>query len=111
MALIVTSKALIMCAHLGRVELTPKQQMVTIQHGAVLCEPDLVGAPIVGCIQPATPTSKPCTTVVAIGPGSTSLKVTVGRRRAYVSTLIGVSDGVPPGEIRVALPGQMTVQD
>ncbi len=76
----------------------------------VLCRPDLEGAPIVGCAQPATPTTKPCTTVVQTLPGSTSLKALVGGRPPYVATLSGVTDGVPPGAIMVVHPGQATAQ-
>ncbi len=107
---IVTSNAVIMCAHGGQVTLIPKQAVVTIAGGAVLCEPDLVGCPIVGCAQPPSPGTKPCTLVVSTLPGSTSLKVAVGGRPAYVATLSGLTDGVPPGALIVTFPGQTTVQ-
>jgi hypothetical protein len=107
---IVTSNANIICAHGGQVTLIPKQQQVTIQGGAVLCEPDLAGAPIVGCTLPPSPGSKPCTTVVSTFPGSTSLKVKVGGRPAFVATLSGITDGVPPAPITVISPGQTSVQ-
>lgn len=48
--------------------------------------------------------------VVSTLPGASSLKVKVGGRPAYVSTLSGVTDGVPPGAIMVANPGQVAVQ-
>ena len=107
---IVTSDATIMCVHGGQVTLIPKQTQVTIQGGAILCEPDLVGAPIVGCAQPPSPSTVPCTVVVATLPGSTSLKVVVGGKPAYVATLTGLTNGVPPGTLIVANPGQTTVQ-
>jgi len=53
--------------------------------------------------------TKPCTLVVSTLPGSTSLKVTVGGRPAYLATLSGMTDGVPPGIITVVDPGQATV--
>lgn len=99
-----------MCAHGGRVLTIPGQMQVTIQGGAVLCVPDLLGAPIAGCTQPPTPTTKPCTTLVTTLPGSWSMKVTVGGRPAYVATLSGVTDGVPPSPVVVVFPGQVTVQ-
>lgn len=107
---IVTSNAVITCVHGGQVTIIPKQTQVTIQGGAVLCEPDLVGSPIVGCAQPPSPSTKPCLTVVSTLPGSTSLKVIVGGRPAYVATLSGVTDGVPPGAILVSSPGQTIVE-
>ncbi len=107
---IVTSNAVIMCVHGGQVTLIPRQTQVTIQGGAILCEPDLVGAPIVGCAQPPSPGSAPCTAVVSTLPGSTSLSVMVGGRPAYVATLSGLTNGVPPGALLVTYPGQATVE-
>jgi len=107
---IVTANATIICAHGGRVTLIPKQAQALAGNAPILCEPDLVGSPIVGCAQPPSPSTKPCTMVVSTLPGSTSLKVLVGGRPAYVSTLTGLTDGVPPGSIMVVDPGQMTVQ-
>ncbi len=43
-------------------------------------------------------------------PGSWSLKVTVGGRPAYVATLSGLTDGVPPSPIFCTYPGQVIVQ-
>ena len=107
---IVTTNAVIMCAHGGQVTLIPKQTQVTIQGGAILCEPDLVGSPIVGCAQPPTPATVPCTVVLSTLPGSTSLKVMVDGRPAYVATLSGLTNGVPPGTLIVSFPGQTIVQ-
>lgn len=107
---IVTANATILCAHGGRVTLIPRQTQVSVQGAPVMCEPDLVGAPIVGCPQ-VSPTTKPCTTVVSTIPGpSTSLKVMVSGRPAYVATLNGLTDGVPPGTLMVVNPGQTVVQ-
>lgn len=107
---IVTSNATIMCAHGGQVVLLPTQQTVTIDGGAILCDPDLVGAPIAGCAQPPSPGSAPCTSVVSTLPGSTSLSVLVAGQPAYVATLSGLTDGVPPAPIMAVSPGQTTVQ-
>jgi hypothetical protein len=107
---IITSNAVIMCAHGGQVTLIPKQTQVTIQGGAILCEPDLVGAPIVGCAQPPSPSTVPCTAVISTLPGSTSLVVMVGGRPAYVTTLSGLTNGVPPGALLVTYPGQTIVE-
>ncbi len=66
---IVTTNDTIICIHGGTVVLTPKQAVVTASGGAVLRETDLIGAPIVGCAQPPSISSKPCTTVVSTLPG------------------------------------------
>jgi hypothetical protein len=83
---------------------------VLLGGAVVLCVPDLVGAPIVGCTLPPTPATKPCTTVVQALPGSWSLKVTAGGRPPYLATLTGLTDSVPPATIAVVSPGQVIVQ-
>ena len=107
---IVTTNDTIMCIHGGTLVLTPKQAVVTASGGAVLRETDLIGAPIVGCTQPPTISSKPCTTVVSALPGGSAPTVLVGGLPAHVSTLSGITDGVPPGTISVVAPGAPTVQ-
>jgi hypothetical protein len=107
---VVTRNASILCSHGGRVTLVPSQTQVLIQGSEILCEPDLVRAPIVGCAQPATSNTKPCTLVLSTAPGSSSPKVAVGGRPAYVATLSGLTDGVPPGLVSVRDPGQTVVQ-
>src|SRR4051812_13533912 len=107
---IVTTNAQITCAHGGRVILTPRQFVAEIAGGMILCEGDLIGAPILGCPVPPSPGSKPCTTVVSTLPGSTSLIVNVQGRPAHLATLSGLTDGVPPAPIVVVSPGQVTVQ-
>jgi len=107
---IVTTNAQIMCAHGGHVTLMPRQTVAQIAGGMILCEGDLVGAPIVGCPIPPSPGSKPCTMVVSTLPGSTSLKVSVQGRPVYTAMLSGLTDAVPPAPIMVVSPGQMTVQ-
>jgi hypothetical protein len=109
MGLVVTSNAKIICAHGGQVTLVPRQTAVTVQGGAVMRETDLIGAPIIGCAQPPSVSSKPCTTVVSTLPGGSSPTVTVGGLPAHIDTLSGVTDGVPPGTISVVFAGQTTV--
>src|SRR5688572_24235332 len=107
---IVTSNATILCAHGGRVTIVPKQFQVQIAGGSVLCDGDLSGAPIIGCLQPPTPSTKPCTAVISTLPGSSNPRVSVLGRPVLLATLSGMTDGVPPGVISVVFPGQMTVQ-
>jgi hypothetical protein len=107
---LVTANATILCSHGGRVTLIPGQAQTAAGGGALLCEPDLMGAPIVGCPVAPSPGTKPCTTVISTLPGSFSPKVTAGGRPVYLSTLTGMTDGVPPGMISVIEPGAPLVQ-
>ena len=106
----VTTNARIICAHAGQVTLAPRQTTVTIQGGAVLRESDLIGAPIVGCAQPPSAATKPCTTVVAVLPGGSAPLVTAAGMPVHLDSLSGMSDGVPPGTVSVVFAGQTTVQ-
>lgn len=104
-----TANAAILCIHGGKVTIVPRPGRMMIQGGAVLCEGDLIGAPIVGCpVAPSTNT-KPCTTVVSTLPGSSTPKLMVSGRPAYTALLQGVTDGVPPGGLQVVSPGQVRV--
>ena len=103
---VITTKASILCTHGGRVVITPRPGKALAELGTVLCEPDLVGASILGCTQAPSQSTKPCTSVIAMQPGSTSAKLAVGGRPAYLASLVGTTDGVPPGTVTVADPGQ-----
>ena len=107
---VVTANATIQSVHGGRVTIVPRQTTVLVSGaGPVLCEPDLVGAPIIGCPL-ASPGTKPCTTVVSTLPVvSTSLQLAIGGRPAYVAAVNGVTDSVPPGVLIVVDPGQTLV--
>ena len=82
-----------------------------IQGANVLCEPDLVGAPIVGCELTDITIAKPCTTVLTTLPGSYDPNILVAGRPAYLATLSGTTDGVPAGVTTAASAfGQALVQ-
>jgi hypothetical protein len=110
MMLFLTAGAAVQCAHGGRVQVMPGQQLVTAGGSPVLCEPDLEGRPILGCAQPATPSTKPCTTLVKTLPGSSSLRIRVAGRPVYLSTLSGITDGVPPAPVFATSAGQTSTE-
>src|SRR5262245_46636109 len=102
-----------MCIHGGQMTLRPSVTTVQIGGGFPICVPDLVTMPIVGCPQ-VGPGIVPCTLAVLGDPIITaSPSVIVGGRPAYVVTQVGVpgglTNGVPPGMIICANPGQMIV--
>ena len=110
MPFVVTSSAVIMCAHGGKVTLVPRQSTVTAGGSPVMREGDLVGSPIIGCAQAPSTNTKPCTTVVSTLPGGSKPTVAAGGMPVHIDTLTGMTDGVPPGVITVVSPGQQTVQ-
>lgn len=109
MGLVLTTNARIVCAHGGQVTLLGRQTNVTAQGAPVLRETDLIGAPIIGCTQPPSVSSKPCTTVVSVMPGGSAAKVAVVGMPAHLDSLVGMTDGVPPGTVSVLFAGQTTV--
>jgi hypothetical protein len=107
---VVTSSARIICPHGGQVTLIPRQSTVTVQGAPILRESDLIGAPIVGCAQPPSVGSKPCTTVVSVLPGGSAPAVTAVGMPVHLDSLSGMTDGVPPGTVMVVSAGQASVQ-
>jgi hypothetical protein len=99
-----------MCNHGGRVVIEPRQTQVLAGGGFVICEPDLIGAPISGCPVKTTAVTSPCLAVVEILPGSTAPTVMVVGRAAYLATLRGITNGRPPGTIVVDSAGQFVVE-
>lgn len=110
MGFVVTSNARIVCAHGGQVTLIPKQTTVTIAGAPVLRETDIMGSPIVGCAQPPSVSTKPCTLVASILPGGSAPTVSAGGMPVHLDSLSGMTDGVPPGTVMVVSAGQTTVQ-
>jgi hypothetical protein len=105
---ILNAAALVMCPHGGKVQVIPSQLTTTAGGSPVLVLGDLDGKPIVGCTQPPSPTTAPCTATTPMLVGA-SLKVTVGGRAALLDTATGMTNGVPPGPWKVQLPGQAKV--
>jgi len=107
---VLTTNAVLVCSHGGQVTLIPRQVQVFAQGAPILRLVDLIGAPIVGCSQPPTPVTVPCTAVVSPLPGSTSLTVSVNGIPALIATTTAITNGVPPGVVTVISPGQFAVQ-
>ncbi len=85
----------ITCLHQGTVQLTAGQTLLKVDGQAVLLQGDLEGATISGCTTPASPASKPCTTVVSMSVGAAT-KLKVGGKAVLLDTAAGTTDGVTP---------------
>jgi hypothetical protein len=107
---LLTVNAVLMCPHGGQVTLIPRQVQVLAQGAPILRLVDLIGAPIVGCTQPPTGPTLPCTLVVSPLPGSTSLTVSINGIPALIATATAITNGVPPGVVTVISPGQFVVE-
>jgi hypothetical protein len=108
--LVLNAAAQLQCPHGGRVAAIPGQQRVLAGGAPALRVSDVEGAPIVGCPVPPTPTTKPCTAVAAVLPGSWASTVLAGGEPVLLQTLVAVTDGVPPGPVLVLAPGQAQVE-
>ncbi len=101
-----------MCAHGGQVTVIPKQAQVLAGGMPVLRAGDLEGSPILGCAQPPTPATVPCTVVASVFPipgASTSLFAKALGMPLLLQTLTGLTNGVPPSPLVVVSPGQTKV--
>jgi len=93
----INGNAVITCTHMGKVTVIPKQFQVTIGGAPAIRLSDVVGS-LVACAVPPSPSSKPCTSVVAPPPLWASKTVTVGGMPLLMQNPIpsGTTDGVPP---------------
>jgi hypothetical protein len=91
------------------VVLTPKQTKLIVQGAPAMCEMHVIGCPIIGCLQPPSPATKPCTMVV-IAANTVPTKLSVQGMTVANQSLTGMTDGVPPGAIMVQNPGQVKLQ-
>ncbi len=96
---LLTEDADLRCAHeLGRVGITTSQDWIRIEGRRVLVEHDPVSRSIGGCPNYG-PTIKPCTLTLAVQQGYSSL-VRIDGRRICLDTVIGLTDGTPPGTVK-----------
>lgn len=110
MPFVLNAAAQLQCPHGGRVAVIPGQRQVLAGGAPALRAGDVEGAPIVGCPVPPTPTTKPCTTVAAVLPGSWASSVLAAGEPVLLQTLVALTDGIPPGPVVVLSPGQAQVQ-
>ncbi len=106
-----TEDAIITCKHeLGIVHLLlPLQDIVTIEGRKVLVQNDPEGKPIIGCPNIGA-TIKPCTKTLPVEAGYSDF-LRVNGRRICLDTVIGLTDGTPPGIVKYSVrkPGQNLV--
>jgi hypothetical protein len=109
---LLTEDAVIVCTHeLGKVSLSPRQDLVTIAHRKILVETDPEGRSISGCPN-VGPTIKPCQTTLKVDAGYSDW-MRIDARRICLDTVTGYTDGTPPGVVKyhVHLPGQDLVTE
>lgn len=107
---VLTEDAVLPCQHEnGLAQIVPTQVLARIDGRHVLVAKDPEGRPIVGCPM-SGPGVKPCTMTLPATDGYSSL-VRIDGRRVCLDTVIGLTDGTPPGTIKytVRRPGQALV--
>ena len=104
--LLLTEDALLVCKHeLGKVNIAPTQNFVTINHRRILVENNPEGRSISGC--PLTFPFKPCLTTLRVRKGY-SVFIRIAGKAVCLDTVTGLTDGTPPGTVDyiVRKPGQ-----
>lgn len=96
---LLTEDADLRCAHeLGKVGMVPYQDWVRIEGRRLLVERDPEHRPISGCPNYG-PTIKPCASTLAVQSGYSGL-VRIEGRRLCLDTVVGLTDGTPPGTVK-----------
>lgn len=107
-----TEDAVLVCSHeVGIITNTTTQNFVTIKHRRVLIENNPENRTIVGC--PNTgPSIKPCTKTLKVNQGYSSF-IRINGHRVCLSTVLGLTDGTPPGTViyKVRSAGQKLVAE
>jgi hypothetical protein len=109
---ILTEDALLVCDHeLGTVQIVATQNLVTIGQRRVLIATDPEGRPIKACPNIGA-TIKPCTATLKVRQGYSEW-VRVEARAICLDTVMGLTDGTPPGTVdyKVRNPGQDFVSE
>lgn len=97
MAGVLTTASNVQCGHQGTVS-TRGSAKLKVQGSPVLTGSGVVGSSIAGCTTAPSSTTKPCTSVLAVGVGR-ALKLRVGGQPVLLDTLVGSTNGVPPGTL------------
>lgn len=105
-----TREAVLRCGHDGRVVMVASQQWVRVAGSPVLVEPDPQGRTIVMCPHVGI-NIKPCTGTLAVRTGYSTF-VRIGRRAVCLDSVVGFTDGTPPGAVDYTVrdPGQRLVE-
>ncbi|HEX9981626.1 MAG TPA: hypothetical protein VGF69_00040 [Thermoanaerobaculia bacterium] len=110
--LLLTIDATIVCTHeLGHVKTIATQSLVFVEGRPLEVDDDPEGRTIGGC--PNTgPAIKPCTLTLAVRQGYSGL-LRIDGRRVCLDTVIGFTDGTPPGAVdyKVRNAGQAFVSE
>ncbi len=107
--LILTEDALVVCKHeVGKVDIAPTQNFVTINKRRILVEDNPEGRKISGC--PLTFPFKPCLTTLKVRKGYSAF-IRIATKAVCLDSVIGLTDGTPPGTVDyiVRRPGQIFV--
>lgn len=110
--LLLTEDALLICKHrLGKVDIKPTQDLVTIGRRRVLVDDNPEGRPINGCPNIGA-TIKPCTHTLRVQVGYSEW-IRIEGKQVCLDTVTGLTDGTPPGTVKyiVQRPGQEFVQE
>ncbi|MBN1172598.1 MAG: hypothetical protein JXA67_10540 [Micromonosporaceae bacterium] len=105
---VLTAAAVVLCPHGGKVQIIPSQTATAIAGNPVLVVGDLDGKPIVGCAQPVSQSTAPCTATLPMTVGA-STAVVAGGVPVLLETATGMTNGVPSGSWQVQSPGQAVV--
>ena len=108
---ILTQDAVLRCDHGGRVSHPPTQDFVTVNGRLILVDNNPENKSIAGCPNIGA-TIKPCQRTLRVEVGYSTF-ITIEERSICLDTVVGKTDGTPPGVVmyRVKSPGQVLVSE
>src|SRR5689334_6568307 len=100
MSNVLTASSNVQCSHAGTISVTGVPKL-TIQGMSALVEAGIAAKSVARCSTPASSTTKPCTTVIAVAAGR-AIKLKVAGQPVILDTLAGATDGNPPGKLQAS---------
>jgi hypothetical protein len=102
MPAVLTTASTVGCGHDPGSVATSSSAKLTVAGAPALVAASIVGKTVSGCSTPQTGSNKLCTSVTGVTSGLAG-KLTAGGAPVVLSTLVGATDGAPPGTLNAKL--------
>jgi hypothetical protein len=98
MPAVLTTGSTVGCGHSPGKVSTSSTAKLRVGTDAVLIETSIKGKSVSSCSTQTTDKTSPCKTVSSVASGLAT-KLTAGGKPVALATIVGVTDGVPPGSL------------
>ena len=107
-----TENGALHCLHpgAGKVDIAAGSHFVRVNGAPVHIQPNPLARAISGCKHPASTNSKPCTATLSVDAAGYSVFIQIEGKPICLSSVVGITDSVPPSSYKVSYPGQALVK-